>query len=392
MSPIRILYLIDHLSSSRGGTEQHLFWLLRHFPRKGFEGHGCEGHGCEGHCIVFSHTRGTDPARLPAETLVFGDLYGHGKWNWWKRLRHLARYLGDHEIDVVQAFSPLGELAGLLATRLARRGCLLGNRRDCGYHINRESRTIYRLLRLFGTRFVANSEAARQAAHRLEGTPLDRIEVIRNPLPEERLREAMAKKMSRAMLPFPPGADPGAKLVGMVATVRPVKDHETLLKAVPAVLAAHPETYFPMVGEQLPEHLAHLRKMAEELRIDRHILWCGGLENPLRMMPLFDVGALSSHSESFSNAVLEYAAVGLPAVVTDVGGLGEIVREGETGFLVPPRDPGTFAERLIRLLDDDAVRKRMGENGRRFVGEHFAEPVILEQYAELYRKIAGKKS
>lgn len=381
---MRILYLIDEIWKGRGGSEQHLFWLLRCLPS-----------GFERHFIVFSYVHEADPATFPQRPIILTEQCGGGKGSWFKRLRFLARYIKEQRIDIVQTFSPLGELAGVLAVRLARRGTVLGNRRDCGYHINWKTRCIYRISRFFRTHYVANSEAAKQAAIRNEGTPPERFTVIRNPVSHMRFEEASQNPASREAIleklgkPGSPDGDKGQPLVGMIATVRTIKDHETFLRAIPIILRSHPETLFPMIGECDPVHLEHLKRLDEELHISENVIWFGGIDNPIRLLPLLEIGVLSTHSESFSNAVLEYAASGLPAVVSNVGGLGEIVRDGETGYLVPPQDPEALAAAVIRLLDDPELRKKMGKCARYFVQENYAEKIVLEHYAALYQKVAG---
>ena len=103
------------------------------------------------------------------------------------------------------------------------------------------------------------------------------------------------------------------------------------------------------------------------------------------------VGVLSSDFEGMPLAVLEYMAAGLPVVATGVGGLPEIVREGETGFLVAPRDPAALAERIGRLLADPALAREMGERGRRRQQEHFSREAMVAAVTGLYERLLTAK-
>ena len=369
---IRILYLTDVIMSSRAGSEQHLCWLLKNVPEPEFERH----------FVVTSHLERAEASDFAVPPVVLSETCGAGKWNWWRRVRALARYIREHQIDLVQAFSPMGELNALLAVKLAGRGRIIGNRRDCGYHLNWKSRLIYRLMRWNRTIYIANSEAARQAAHQSDKTPLERITVIRNPVAFERFERGLAHPITRDALSIPPDVP----VVGMVATVRVIKDHGTLLRAAVDVLRHHPATRFLMIGEDAFGHMAVQQRLAEELGIADHVLWYGGLDNPIRILPTFDVAVLSSFSESFSNAVLEYAVAGLPSVVSNVGGLGELVADGKTGFLVPPQDPAAMADRIVALLDNPAERRQFGDAARQFVLERYDEKRILNEYLDFYRK------
>jgi glycosyltransferase involved in cell wall biosynthesis len=102
------------------------------------------------------------------------------------------------------------------------------------------------------------------------------------------------------------------------------------------------------------------------------------------------VGVLSSRSEGLSNALIEYAGVGIPTVATDVGGNSEVVEEGQTGFLVPPGSPERMAERICRLLAGGELRRTFGDNARRRAEVCYSEKRVLEEYVSLYQRIAGK--
>lgn len=374
MKPKRILYVIDDLWSSRGGSEQHLLWLLRTVPDSEFEKH----------FIIFSSLWNSEDVVLEKNPIILGQRFGLGCRSWPRRLRFLARYVRERDIELVHAFGAMGELVATLAAGSERRGRVIANRRDCGYDRRCKIRWIHWIGRRRGNRYIANSEAAKTAAFRLDETPLDTITVIRNPISTSRLDAALAAPWSRSELPISEEAKRG-KLVGMVATVRPIKDYGTLIRAAEIVLKTRPETWFLCVGEQQPKYRTELEQLAGRLGVADRIVWYGPVDNPLALMPCFDVAVLSSRSESFSNTVLEYAVSERPIVVSDVGGLGEIVEDGRTGFLVPPENPEATAEKILQFLDDPELGRRFGQAAREFVCRQYDEKKILEQYLEYYR-------
>ena len=368
-----ILYLIDEFWSTAGGTEQNLLWLLKRIPDDEFDKH----------FVVFSAVRRCDPRTLPLVPRCLAEEFGFGRKTWPRRIRELAKILKERQIDVIHAFSKNGELAAVLAARLAGRIPVIGNRRDIGYHLTGKDRLVSRFVRWFNIRYVANSEAARQAAHRIEGISLDRLTVVHNPISEERLRSGLEHPLCREDIVSNLPDD--ALLIGMLATVRPIKDHPTLFRAAKTAIERYPNTFFVLVGEaEPPTHRQALEVLAQELRIEHRIVWFGPLDNPYRILPLLDVAVLASHSESFSNAVLEYAACGQAMVVSDVGGLGEIVRQNETGLLVPPSNPDELAAALFKLLDDPQLRQTLGNNAREVAFREFSESKILDRYLQLY--------
>jgi glycosyltransferase involved in cell wall biosynthesis len=378
MKKIRILYLIDDLYSSRGGSEQHLLWLLKNIPDSAFEKH----------FIIFSSFWHPETVTLEREPIVLGKRFGTGVWSWFRRLFFLANSIRKQKIELIQAFSPNGELAAVLAARWAGQGMVIGNRRDCGYDQRTKYRWIFWLARIFGTKYIANSEAARQAAFRNNKTPLDQVTVIRNPIAFERVQSGLMELMSRNELPIP-DLSPTDKIVGMVATVRPIKDYGTLIRAAKIVLERIPDVWFVFVGEQQPQHKAELEHIAEQAGAASRIIWFGGIDNPLKIIPHFDVAVLSSHSESFSNTVLEYAAAERPIVISDVGGLGEIIQDGQSGFLVPPENPKILAEKILHFLGDSECCNKFGKKARNDVFEQYNEQKILKQYIDYYQSLTN---
>ena len=177
--------------------------------------------------------------------------------------------------------------------------------------------------------------------------PRRRVSVIENPLSTRRLQEGLAN-VPRSSL----GILDGEQVVGMVATVRPIKDYATFLRSARLVLDKHPNTRFLAIGDQEVEYAREMRRLGQDLGIDGRVSWVGPLANPISALPRVDVAVLSSRSEAFSNALLEYAAAGVAAVATDVGGSREIVQNAVTGFLVPPRSPELLADRVSSPLGE----------------------------------------
>lgn len=363
--------MIDQIGTEKAGSEQHLLWLLRKLPEDRLEKH----------FIVFCGIRAADPTKFPVAPTILGKTYGEGSLkSFLRRFRALVRYIREHRIDVIHAFTPRDELVGVLAARLAGKCRVVAHRRNVGYLATPKSKRYTRIVQYFNVPYIANSEAAKDAAFHIEGIRPQRFTLIRNPVSLQRLEEGEKNRIPRSELHVPEDA----KIVGMVATIRPIKGHDTLLKAAKIILEQFPDTYFLLVGEQEHPWAETLKTLASDLGIADHILWFGGIENPFQILHHFDVAVLSSNSESFSNAVLEYSVAGLPIVATEVGGMKEIVLDGETGFLVPPGNPEQFAERVIELLRDPEKRKQFGQAGRKYVMRQYEENAIVDQYLDFY--------
>jgi glycosyltransferase involved in cell wall biosynthesis len=105
------------------------------------------------------------------------------------------------------------------------------------------------------------------------------------------------------------------------------------------------------------------------------------------LLSISDVCVLSSKAEGFSNSILEYMAAGKPVVATNVGGAGEAIAEGETGFLVPSGDDGMMAERLVSLLLEPDRALKMGAVAKRIVSERFSCEAQLSRTENLYETL-----
>jgi glycosyltransferase involved in cell wall biosynthesis len=130
-----------------------------------------------------------------------------------------------------------------------------------------------------------------------------------------------------------------------------------------------------------------LESLAEELGLEEHIRFAGSVEEIERYYHLAQLFILPSRSEGLPNALLEAMACGLPAIATCVGGIPDVVVDGETGLLVPPDDEDALADAIERLLHDLSLRRRMAEAARRRIEAHYSIESVADQVIVLYQKI-----
>jgi glycosyltransferase involved in cell wall biosynthesis len=164
-------------------------------------------------------------------------------------------------------------------------------------------------------------------------------------------------------------------IVGNVARLAPQKDHATLIEAARQL----PEgVRVVVVGDgELREELEH---RADGLPVEL----VGARDDVPELLASFDVFAFPSLFEGLCLAVIEAQAAGVPVVATPVGGIRETVVDGETGLLVPPRDPAALAAAIRRLLDDPDLARRLADEARRRVRETYSEQHMIELSLGLY--------
>lgn len=151
---------------------------------------------------------------------------------------------------------------------------------------------------------------------------------------------------------------PDEPVVGTVGNLTPKKDQAMLLAAFAAVLAAHPSARLVLVGGGPLDQ--ELRTHAARLGISDHVHFTGVRPDVLRLLPAFDVFALTSRFEGLPIALLEALASGLPCVATTAGGIPEVIEDGAQGFLVAPGDVEAMGARLAQLIEDPVLRAELG--------------------------------
>jgi glycosyltransferase involved in cell wall biosynthesis len=164
-----------------------------------------------------------------------------------------------------------------------------------------------------------------------------------------------------------------------------LKNLPLFLEAARQVAACRDNVMFAILGSG-PDQTA-LSQLALRLGIADRVVWTGAVHSTAPYLVRSHIACLSSDSEGFSNAILEFMAAALPVVATEVGGAAEAIVEGETGYLVPARQPEPMARRLLQLLDAPPLRARMGRAGRTRVDDWFSLSRQIESYERLYHHL-----
>jgi N-acetyl-alpha-D-glucosaminyl L-malate synthase BshA len=178
----------------------------------------------------------------------------------------------------------------------------------------------------------------------------------------------------------------GEKIIVHMSNFRKVKRVEDVLRTFAYIEKAMPARLV-LIGDG-PE-VSNCCNLAQELGIREKVLFMGSQEQVVPLLSVADLFLLPSSQESFGLAALEAMACGAPVISSDVGGLPEVVVDGETGFLCHMGDVETMASRAITLLSDPAMHKEFSEASVHRVRTTFCAARIIPQYEELYRRVLG---
>ncbi len=317
-----------------------------------------------------------EPARAVA-TVVPMPLRGDLDAGFVLRLRALIR---SEAPDLVHLHSRRGvDVWGGIAARLAGVPCVLSRRVD-----NRERPWIavakYRLF----DRVIAISDGIRDVLLD-EGVPPQRLRCVRSALDAGPWLEPV----DRAAFLREFGLDDTALVVGVVAQLIRRKGHRHLFDALKILRPAHPRLHVLLFG-QGPLR-AELEARAARGGLAEIVRFVGFRDDLSRWMGGLDVLAHPADREGLGIALLQAQAAGVPVVATRAGGMPEAVQDGVTGLLVAPGDARALADALHRLLDDPALRARMGAAARSRVLERFSVDAMVEGNLAVYREVLQQR-
>jgi glycosyltransferase involved in cell wall biosynthesis len=186
-------------------------------------------------------------------------------------------------------------------------------------------------------------------------------------------------------------------IIGAVARLSPEKGLEFLLRAVALLRDRADREYKPelklnvVLAGDGPSRES-LEWLTAELRLDHRVRFLGEVahEDVPRVLESFDVFAMPSTAEGFGVSALEASAMELPVIASDVHGIPDVVVSGETGILTPPRDVEAIADAIARLIEDPALRRRMGSAGRAYVQRHYRWDDNVKLMERLYERVVGR--
>jgi glycosyltransferase involved in cell wall biosynthesis len=231
-------------------------------------------------------------------------------------------------------------------------------------------------------RIIAVSGALRQFMLKRHVNP-HKITVLHNAIDVETWDPAKVNSTVREEFNIPVTS----KIVGVVGRVRDEKDIPTTLKVAKAVLTTRPDTYFLIVGDGPTKEESE--QQAREMGLANNVLFLGFRKDTINVYAGLDVFASTSLTEGTPNTVLEAFAMGVPVIYTDVGGVAEIVQNGETGLLFQPGDVEGISQAVLSFLDDEEKAKTFGQRGREAACTKFSFQHRLRNVEKIYADVVG---
>jgi len=359
--PFRVMFI--HTEMVVGGAETLLAEILRKMDRERFLPELC--------CLKrFAELGDVLKEEVPAFTGLLRNKFDVGV------LHRLTGLLRERRIDAVVTVGTGGDRMfwGRLAARRARVPVILSALHATGYPVRVER--LNRLLAPITDGFIACARSHSKFLVKGEKCPPDKVFTIWNGVDVNRFRPR-DKGTMRARL----GISPAAPVAGIVAALRPEKQHVMLIEAMARVVARLPEAMLVVVGDGVERGAIEAR--VDELGLGANVRMLGTRHDVPEILAALDLKVLSSKMEANPASTLEASACGLPVVAPNVGSLAETVVDGTTGILCRPNDPAALADAVAGLLCDPQKARSMGEAGRELVCRQFSVEGMVRGYERL---------
>jgi len=381
---IRILFFIGSLRL--GGAEKQVVELALGLDKSRFDAAIC----CinKGGDMVEDVRRAGVPVYLADITLFYGK-YNPLSWiHLLKNLLRVNRHIRRQKPDIVHGYLFTAYIIGALCGRWAGVPIILASRRSLGYF--KDDKPWRQKIENYANKktdlILVNSKAVWEDVLAREKNCEGKIRLIYNGVDLQKYRVGGGNPAVRSEWHI----SPDDLVVGVVANLIHYKGHLEILYAAARLKPDFPRLKFVLVGRD-GGMLKPIEEKIISLGLKESVVLAGSRGDVDKIIPAFDILLLASHQEGFSNVLLEGMACAKPIVATRVGGNAESVADGETGFIIPPRDPGAMADALRKLLNDAALRARMGAAGRQRMEQLFSREALIRNMENLYLELVEEK-
>lgn len=357
------------METDRAGTEGQITKLIKNMNRKIFE--------C--HLGLFQDSEWIKSNKNGFNIFLIGTA-SLRKLNFYKGIVRFYTYIRENNIDIVNAYFPTSITIGVIIPKIANVKYIVSSRRDMGFWRNIFMRGVLGISNKFVTKFLVNSNVVKNNIVLNEKIDPNKVEVIYNGLEIQNVNENIKNEI-RSKLHI----ENKYIVVGTVANLnRKVKRIDVFIRSAKIILDINPFVKFIVVGD------GHLKEkyceLSYQLKINDKMIFIGSVKNPQNYASIFDIAVNSSDSEGFSNAVLEYMALGIPTVATDVGGNSEIISHMKNGILVPSGNPQKMANAVLDVIKDRNLREYISVNAKNRARE-FSLSLMVARHEDFYKKL-----
>jgi glycosyltransferase involved in cell wall biosynthesis len=363
---MKILMVADSLVT--GGRERRMLELIKELTKReeGFDIYLVLLHGIIDYKYAYD---------LPISLCILERGYRYD----FSIVSKLRKIINEYRPDILHSWTSLGSIYLSLANWRLRLPLINGMIADSKKK-NIFNKHFFRLkLTIFFSNIVVSNSIAGLKSYRV---PFKKAKCIHNGLDFKRFDNLKSgEKIKTELLGNTPK---DVFIAAMVGSFEGRKNYPELLDAAQKISYSDKRIFFLLIGGG--SSLEKRKKMIPGDLLNKRIFFLGKRTDVESILQIIDVGLLISPSEGISNAILEYMASGKPVIASRNEGTKELVIDGETGFLVDPESPSQIIEKLETLMNDPALRERMGKKGYELVRKKFDSTLVTQSYINLYRE------
>jgi len=350
---INILFMTDTFYGV-GGTEKQLLELIQRLDKTKFTCYICP--------FYFSEEMLHRVSKLGVVTWPspIQRIYG---WSGVHQAFSIISKIRQYKIEIVSTFHFAADTYGVLISKLAGVPCIISNRRDTGCHRHNKYAFLIKMLDPLVSQYFAVCHAVADHINKDYKVEQNKIRTIYNGIDIDKTQKVQTRKLDELRKRYKIKDD--TFVIGNISHLRPEKGYDIFFEAIRLVKPQIPNLKVFAVGSVLPtekEFVNRLKQFAKDKGIDENLVITGYVDNATDFVHMMDIACLTAVSnEGFSNALLEEMTLGKAIIATDVGGNKEAIVDGESGIIIPPRDPEALASSILKLYHQPALRKRMGK-------------------------------
>jgi glycosyltransferase involved in cell wall biosynthesis len=372
---IKLMFCIDYLYASTGGTENQLIKLINNMDQDKYELYllslrntpwleqNKSGLKCSVTALDYNQFNHKDPRNLISI---------------WEIFRTMKRICPD----IVITFFKISYILSVISARLAGVKYIISTRRDYGLWLDPRGIHLINFANLFVHSIITNSNKVKELTCKEEKIDPSRVHVIYNGLD---LKEFSQSEGASESDKISYGIPVNHKVVGILAGLRSMKNHDCFLKAAKRVSQARPDVSFAIIGDGPLR--ASLEESTRELGIKERVFFLGWKKDISRILSIVDIGVNCSSNEGMSNAIMEYMASGVPCIVSDAGGNSELITHNINGYTFPVNDDNSLSRHIITLLDDAEKSREFAMQSRVKIESHMTVEKMIAEYDSYFDSI-----
>ncbi len=328
--------------------------------------------------LVYYHPINEYSDMLTRESVPVAEILNRGPLRL-GRVRAIAAHLKRGRFDVAYSLQGTSSVWGTISARLAGTRCVFAGFRGQAC-VGGLSRRVLGVLGRKVTGWIVNAACVRDHIVGTMGADPQKVHIVPNGIAPASYESQLSRAEARRLFDLPDDS----VAVGMVANLRPVKNHHMFLRVARRVVQTRPGVVFLAAGDGPMR--AELESTASEYGLADRVRFLGRLKNVPDLLAACDLAMLTSVTEGLPNTVAEAQGASLPCVSTANGGAKEVILPGRTGFIVPVDDDVAMADRLVQLIDDPSARSEMGLRAAERIRQQFSPEMLGRRLIDLFER------